>query len=354
MKKRHKILRHKILVTGGAGFLGINLIRYLLARGMSPIISLDIAEFDYPEQKDIEVIRGDIRDRLLVRRVIPGTRWLIHAAAALPLYSKQDILSTEVGGTRNLLEAALANKVDRFIYISSTAVYGVPERTPLSETDELTGVGPYGRAKIKAERLCGQYRSRGLCVSVIRPKSFIGPERLGAFELLYSWAKDGKNFPIPGMGNNRYQLLDVEDLCAAIYLCAILRNNLVNTTYNIGARDFATLREDFQAVLDAAGYGKRIVPVPRRIAIGALRLLSLFRLSPIYRWIYDTACKDSVVSIEKAERALGYSPRFSNQAALLRNYQWFCRSYEPAGRSSGVSHRTAWRHGLLRVVKAFF
>jgi nucleoside-diphosphate-sugar epimerase len=286
--------------------------------------------------------------------LIPGTRWLVHAAAALPLYSRQDILSTEVEGTRNLLEAALRNDVERFIYISSTAVYGIPERVPVSETDALVGVGPYGRAKIEAERLCVEYRRRGLCVPVIRPKSFVGQERLGVFELLYSWAKEGRSFPIPGKGNNRYQLLDVEDLCAAIYLCAIREKHLVNTTFNIGAKEFATLREDFQAVLDAAGCGKGVVPVPRRITVSTLRLLAFFHLSPIYRWIYETAGRDSIVSIEKAERALGYSPRYSNQMSLLRNYQWYCHSYRPADGSPGVSHRTVWRHGVLRIVKAFF
>ncbi len=346
--------RNKILVTGGAGFLGINLIRYLLARGLRSIVSLDFADFDYPERRSIEVVKGDIRDRDLVERVVPGTRWLIHAAAALPLYSESDILSTEVDGTRNLLDAALENGVDRFVYISSTAVYGIPESVPVVESDPLVGVGPYGRAKIEAERLCDEYRARGLCVPVIRPKSFVGRERLGVFELLYSWARDAKNFPIPGKGNNRYQLLDVEDLCGAIYLCAVENKDAVNTVFNIGARDFTTLKEDFQAVLDAAGYGKRVVAVPESISVIFLRLLSLFHLSPIYRWVYETACKESAVSITKAERLLGYSPRFSNQAALLRNYRWYCRSYKPTEGASGVSHRTAWRHGLLGALKAFF
>ncbi len=153
----------KTLVTGGAGFLGINLIRYLLKKGLGPISSLDIAEFDYPEKDRIEVIRGDIRDRMLIERIVPGTRWLIHAAAALPLYSREDIRSTEVTGSQNLLEAARENRVERFIYISSTAVYGLPDHCPLQESDELIGVGPYGRAKIEAERLCRGYRRKGLC-----------------------------------------------------------------------------------------------------------------------------------------------------------------------------------------------
>ena len=98
-------------------------------------------------------------------------------------------------------------------------MYGIPLHHPLYEDDPLAGVGDYGRAKIQAERVCVEYRKRGFCVAVLRPKSFIGPERLGVFALLYDWAKDGKHFPLIGNGRNRYQLLDVEDLCEAIFLC---------------------------------------------------------------------------------------------------------------------------------------
>src|SRR5690606_30321263 len=150
--------------------------------------------------------------------------------------------------------------VERVIQISSTAVYGVPDHHPIYETDKLIGVGPYGEAKILAEKVCEEFRAQGMCVPIIRPKSFIGPERLGVFALLYDWAKDGKNFPMIGSGNNRYQLLDVEDLCEAIYLTATLPCDQVNDTFNIGATEFTTMREDYQAVLDYAGYNKRIVP----------------------------------------------------------------------------------------------
>ena len=344
----------KVLVTGGAGFLGINLIRYLLEKGSGPISSLDIASFDYPEKDRIDVIGGDIRDRMLLERIVPGTRWLIHAAAALPLYSREDIHSTEVTGTRNLLEAALKNRVERFIYISSTAVYGLPDRCPIQESDELIGVGPYGRTKIEAEELCKVYRDKGLCVSVLRPKSFVGPERLGVFELLYCWAAEGRNFPVVGRGDNRYQLLDVEDLCQAIFLCASLDPEIVNAVFNIGAEEFTTLREDFQAVLDAAGCGKRVFPFPGGLAVAGLKLLELLHLSPLYDWIYKTAGKDSVVSIEKAKEMLGYHPTYSNREALLRGYRWYLENRDRVEKAPGISHRRAWRHGFLDIIKAFF
>ena len=212
----------KFLITGGSGFLGINLVRYLHQRGHD-IVSLDLLEFDYPDMKDkIKALIGDIRNSVDVENAMQGIDMVIHTAAALPLYSKEDIFSTDVEGTRTLLKSAFKNKVKRFIHISSTAVYGIPDHHPLFENDKLDGVGPYGKAKIKAEEECFAYRDKGMCVPVLRPKSFIGPERLGVFALFYDWAKDGHGFPMIGSGNNRYQLLDVEDLCEATYL---LRNS---------------------------------------------------------------------------------------------------------------------------------
>ena len=96
----------KVLITGGSGFLGINLVRHLLAKGITDIRSLDLAPFDYPERDRIEAVIGDIRDPAVVARAMQGVSWVVHTAAALPLYSKADILSTDVDGTRNLLTAS--------------------------------------------------------------------------------------------------------------------------------------------------------------------------------------------------------------------------------------------------------
>jgi nucleoside-diphosphate-sugar epimerase len=341
------------LITGGAGFLGINLTRYLLARGHH-VVSLDIADFNYPERDRIKAIKGDIRDRSSVDRAMEGVQIVVHTAAALPLYRKEDIFSTDLDGTRNVLQSAFEHGVERVIHISSTAVYGIPDHHPLYEDDPLHGVGPYGEAKVKAEQICLEYRAKGMCVPIIRPKSFVGPERLGVFALLYDWAKDGKNFPMIGSGNNRYQLLDVEDLCEAIYLCATLDRDRVNDTFNIGAKEFTTMREDYQAVLDAAGFGKKIIPFPAAPVIWALRILEALHLSPLYKWVYETAATDSFVSIEKAERVLGFTPKYSNKEALVRNYRWYIEHLNEFEGVSGISHRVPWKQGVLRLAKILF
>jgi len=341
------------LVTGGAGFLGINMTRYLLAHGHK-VVSLDLAEFTYPERDQITEIIGDIRNPADLARAMSGVDLVIHTAAALPLYRPADIYSTDIDGIRNVLQVAYEQQVARVIHISSTAVYGIPDHHPLVEDDKLDGVGPYGEAKVAAEAICQEYRDKGMCIPIIRPKSFVGPERLGVFALFYDWAKDGKNFPVLGSGNNRYQLLDVEDLCEAIYLCATLDCAQVNDVFNIGAKEFTTLKEDYQAVLDHAGFGKRIVSLPAAPMIWTLRFLEKLHLSPLYKWVYETVTEDSFVSIEKAERVLGYRPKYSNKDALIRNYEWYLAHLHEFQGQSGVSHRVPWKQGALSIAKWFF
>lgn len=341
------------LVTGGSGFLGINLIRRLLRLGHE-VRSLDKEEFFYPEKDRVDAIVGDIRDRKTVLEAMKRIDRVVHCAAALPLYSKKDIFSTDVDGTGNILESAERRAVDRVIHISSTAVYGIPDHHPIKEDDYLDGVGSYGQAKIDAEVVCVQYRARGMCVPIIRPKSFIGPERLGVFALLYDWAKDGHGFPVLGNGKNRYQLLDVDDLVDAIMLCADKDRETVNHTFNIGAKEFTTIKEDFQAVLDRAGFGKKISTFPAWPMIWTLRLLELFRISPLYKWVYETSAKDSFVSIEKAERKLGFQPKYSNKQALIRNYEWYLEHVKEFEGKTGISHRVPWKQGILRFVKKYF
>ena len=346
----------KVLVTGGSGFLGINLIRYLRAKGVDEIRVLDIADFDYPEKNEpwLKFLKGDVRDVSAVEKTVEGCDVVVHTAAALPLYSEHDIYTTEVDGCRNVLAACRKFGCDRMIQISSTAVYGVPKKHPIYETDELIGVGPYGQAKIDAEGICREAIKEGYCVSIIRPKSFIGPERLGVFALFYDWAYTGHGFPMIGSGNNRYQLMDVDDLCGAIWSAMTYPKNVVATEFNIGAKDFTTMKEDYQAVLDRAGHGKKIRGMPVKPLILILRILEKLHLSPLYPWVYETASTDSFVSIERAEKLLDFKPKYSNKDALVRNYDWYVAHLSEFAGKSGVSHRVPWKQGLLAVAKLFF
>ncbi len=346
----------KVLITGGAGFLGLHLAWYLHRRGWT-VSLLDVAPFDRKEYPPaVGCIAVDVRNRKRLAEIFRDGRFraVVHAAAALPLWRRQDIFSTNVGGTRNVLDLAVENSVERMVFISSTAVYGVPTKHPIAENDPLRGVGPYGESKILAERVSEAYRERGLVVPVLRPKTFIGPGRLGVFEILFDWIRAGKRIPLIGSGANRYQLLDVEDLAEAISRCLVGEPKLVNQTFNVGAREFGTVAADVGALLAFAKNGSRVLPLPAGVAKGGLRLLERFRLSPLYAWVYETADRDSFVSTDRAERSLNWQPRYSNAQALVRAYRWYLEHLEEvAGAGSGLTHRKPWAQGILRLIRAF-
>jgi nucleoside-diphosphate-sugar epimerase len=258
-----------------------------------------------------------------------------------------------VAGTRNVLEAARDHGISRVVHISSTAVYGT-KASGATETSAIEVIGPYAEAKILAEKECEPFRAAGMCVPVLRPKTFVGPERLGIWSILYDWAYSGSGFPLIGKGSNKYQLMDVEDLCDAIYVTMTGDAQTVNTVFNVGAKKFGTMREDFQAVLDHAGRGGKVRSLPAGPIILTLKILEKLNLSPVYEWVYETAAVDSWVSIEKAERLLGFAPKYSNKEALIKNYDWYVAHLSQFEGASGISHRTPWKQGLIGLGKRFF
>jgi nucleoside-diphosphate-sugar epimerase len=313
--------------------------------------TLDLAPLDDPDlERSVEELRGDVRSARDVRRLVDRADVLVHAAAALPIQaSRESIRSVNVGGTATLLAAAAEAGVRRVMLVSSTAVYGVPKVHPIAEDAPLVGVGWYGESKIEAEEVTRDFGRRGLPFTIVRPKTFIGPERLGVFEILFDWIRDGRRIYMLGSGDNRYQLLAVEDLVAAILLAAE-RPEAAGETVNVGAGDFGTVRSDLQALIDHAGSSSRLTPVPARPAELALRTLELLRVSPLAEWHYKTAHRDSFVTVSKAERLLGWRPRLSNAEALCRTYDWYLEHREALG-AAGVTHRVPWNQQALALLK---
>ena len=338
-----------VAISGGAGFLGLHLARRLVGDGYA-VRTLDLAPLDdTPLAGRVEEIHGDVRLVADARQLVAGADVLVHAAAALPIQVTRDaIRSVNVEGTAVTLGAALDADVRRVVLISSTAVYGVPERHPIHEDDPLVGVGHYGESKIEAERLCGEFGRRGLEAVVVRPKTFVGPERLGVFEILFDWIREGRRIPVLGDGSNRYQLLAVEDLVDAVVRC--FDAPVAGEALNIGAERFGTVREDLEALAAHAGSGSRLRQVPARPAELALRGLELARLSPLAEWHYRTAHKDSFVSIDKARSLLGWEPRLSNGETLCATYDWYLAHREQLG-AAGTTHRVPWDQRALGVLR---
>ncbi|MCH7878382.1 MAG: NAD(P)-dependent oxidoreductase [candidate division Zixibacteria bacterium] len=345
----------RVLVTGGAGFLGYHLAQALPAKGISFLACNDIAPFfadEYPT--DALLVNVDVRDKDAMTSLIRDNRIeiIIHCAAALPLWKKKEIYSTNVEGVKNILEIARDQGVERVVFISSTAVYGVPDKHPLVEEDEMVGVGAYGETKIIGENLCSEFRDQGLCVPVIRPKTFIGTARLGVFQILYDWVDSGKRIPIIGKGLNKYQLLEVTDLIEAICLAATLDPELANDVFNVGATRYQQVRQDVGALCEFADSGARVMPTPARLVKPALAFFELIGVSPLYKWVYGTADKDSYVSTEKIQTKLGWKAKYSNQDALISSHKWYLEHKDELQTARpGVTHRVGWDQGILGFFK---
>jgi nucleoside-diphosphate-sugar epimerase len=339
----------RVAVSGGAGFLGLHLARRLVTDGYL-VRSLDLATLDEPDLEGaVEEIQGDVRDEVAARALVDGADVLVHAAAALPIQSSREaIRSVNVDGAATVLVAALEAGVRRAVVISSTAVYGVPEKHPIVEDDPLVGVGWYGESKIDAERVAREVGRRGLETVVVRPKTFVGPERLGVFEILFDWIREGRRIPVLGDGSNRYQLLAVEDLVEAIVRC--FDAPVAGEALNVGAGRFGTVRDDLETLCAHAGSGSRLRPIPVRPAEIVLRGLELARLSPLAEWHYRTAHRDSFVSIEKAQSLLDWEPALSNAETLCATYDWYLAHREGL-RAAGLTHRVPWDQRALGLLK---
>jgi nucleoside-diphosphate-sugar epimerase len=339
-------------ISGGAGFLGLHLARRLLDEGHA-VRTLDVALLgDERLERDVEELRGDVRDPTRAAELVRGAEVLVHAAAALPIQaSRHSIFSVNVGGTATVLAAALEAGVRRVVFVSSTAVYGVPKVHPIGEDAPLVGVGHYGESKIAAEEVCRDFGRRGLEATIVRPKTFVGPERLGVFEILFDWIREGRRIYVLGDGSNRYQLLAVEDLVEALVRAADAPG-AAGEAINVGATRFGTVRDDLQALIDHAGSSSRITPVPARPAEAVLRALELLRLSPLAEWHYRTAHRDSFVDVSKAQRLLGWEPRLSNAETLIETYDWYL-AHRDELRAAGFTHRVPWNQRALSLVKRF-
>ncbi len=339
------------LIAGGTGFLGCHLAADLLRRGHR-VKLLDLEPLTEPGLWGrVENYQGDIRNKFLVEKLMKGVDFVIQAAAALPLAPAEEIRTTTIAGTRIILEAARRNKVKRVVYISSTAVYGVPVKHPILESDERIGVGAYGAAKIEAEKICENYRRLGMTVPIIRPKTFIGTGRLGVFQILFDWVRRGCRIPVIGDGSNRYQLMGVEDIVAAIWLTLTKPEKKANDTFNVGAKKFSTVEKDLNQFFRKVKSKSRVLKTPAGAVKKTLAALEWLRLSPLYAWVYATADKDSFVSTEKIEKQLGWRAKYSNADTLIRTFEWYQKNWKEYEQQTGITHRVAWKQGALKIVR---
>ena len=340
------------VVTGGAGYFGQVIVKRLLERGnLVNVLDLNEPGLAHPRLK---FSRGDIRDLKCVQEAMFGASVVFHCVAQVPLAKDKNLFwSVNRDGTHNILQAAVRVGVQRVVYISSSAVFGVPKSTPVKDETEPSPMEEYGRAKLAGERLCRDYLREGLNVVIVRPRTIVGHGRLGIFQVLFEWIYNGRNVPVLGRGNNLYQFVHSEDLASAVILAEAKGG--IGEAYNIGAADFGTMRSTLEKLVVHAGTKSRVKSVPKSLAVAGMHLASDLGFSPLAPYHALMYGESMYFEGKKAELELGFKAHISQDQMIAESYDWYVANRDRilAGAGGRSHHQSTLRQGLLALVPYF-
>lgn len=306
----------KVLVTGGAGFIGSNFIRYALKKHADwQVINLDKLTYagnlenlsDVSKDSRYRFVQGDLSDEKLVNQIFAeGVDYCLNFAAEThvdrSIGNPRDFIVTDVEGTYVLLEGAKTHGLKRFIQISTDEVYGSIEKGSFKEEDLLTPRNPYSASKAGADRLAYSYFSTyGLPALVTRASNNYGPfqypEKL--IPLFVTNAIDDKPLPLYGDGLNVRDWLYVEDHCSALDF--LLTKGSDGEVYNVGGGNERTNLEITKTILSILGKPESLI-----------------------QWVKDRQGHDRRYSIscEKLNK-LGWKPEATFEQAIKKTVQWY-------------------------------
>ena len=308
----------RILVTGGAGFVGCNIVRRLLDSGGSVIVLDDF----YTGQEDnlplghpqLEVVRGSVTDFDIVRRVVKDARIVIHEAARNIIVSMRDPredFEVNIGGTLNVLLAVREAGVQRMVYASSASIYGNPRYLPINEEDATNMLTPYSVSKFAGENYCKAfYESYGVSTAVVRYSNVYGiaqrPDNpyCGVVAKFFESAMVGQPIHIHGDGEQTRDFTYVEDVTEATLLAAI-SPKAEGQVYNVATGHETTVNQLALLIIEITQASGEFDHVDRRDIDNIRR---------------------RVLNIEKIRRDLRWIPSVTLDQGLRRTYQWLLKS----------------------------
>ena len=311
----------RILVTGGAGFIGSHLVEKLLGAGHAAVILDDFNDFYDPQikreniaavSKDVPVHHVDLRENAAVRNLFHREKFdtIAHLAARAgvrpSIQHPQLYYDTNVTGTLHLLDAARATGVERFIFASSSSVYGVSKTVPFSEEQHLTQtISPYAATKIAAEFLCSTYSHLyQLRVVALRYFTVYGPRQRPDLAIHQFTKKIHVGQPIDqfGDGTTRRDYTYIDDIIQGT-MAALTYNGPLFDIFNLGESETIQLKDLIEKIEKALGQKAKINQLPEQPGDVPL------------------TCAD----ISKARRLLGYNPTTQLSEGLPRFIEWFMR-----------------------------
>ena len=320
----------RVLVTGGTGFTGKALVKRLIDEGH------EVVALDYKEGLKTEELRGwgakvcigSVTDREIVEQCMDGVEVVHHLAAA---FRELDVPNTyyrdiNVEGTRNVLEAARAHKVKKFIYCSTCGVHGNIDDPPGGEDAPIQPADYYQQTKYEAESIVTEYNQNGMKTVILRPAAIYGPGDPERFFMIFKRVARG-SFPMCGNGKTYYHPLYIDNLVDA-FMLAMEDGKGEGGTYLIADEEYVEIKEIVKKTGKALNIDVKIkyYPIIPLIIVGHIfeKVCKPFRITPpIFPRRVDWYRQNRAFKIDKAKKDLGYKPKVGLDEGLRRTGQWY-------------------------------
>ncbi len=335
-----------IVIIGGSGYVGSTLARLFLKEGFFNVRILDLI----PPSKDIDKIADyyniDITSKFpSIEAYLQNTDIVYHCAAKLPIEkaSLDEYMKVNCDGTKNVIKACINAKVKKLVFISTSAVYAYTP-SPIKQNSIRTTGEFYGQSKLEAEQYCEEIRNKGLLdISIVRPRTIVGGDRLGIIYWLFYMIKNNKNVYLIGNGKNKFQLVGVNDLANVLYRISETKCN--NVDFNVGTDNFNTLGEDIKSLIQLTGSTSKIKYIPYNVIKLVTPFIEYF--TPINRWHYDFLHRDFYFDTATTNNILNYKSSKSNLEMLYESYQNFLNETNESNKSV---HKTKIKLGILKLL----
>ena len=334
-------LTMRVLLTGASGFVGSRLKDTLILKGYD-VFSTDVWGQNLSA-------RGDLRDNKFVLSLFKENKFdvVIHAAAAVPLLDDVNLFQeVNIDMSQKLARISKLEGVATFVFISSSAPYGRPKEFPITPLTPLSPIEPYGQSKLVAEDLIREIWDANSNLIIVRPRTIIGPERLGIFEILFRWATQNFNIPLPNGGKHFLQLVHIDDLCA---LTEHLISNRLMGIWPAGAPNHDLLSIDLVSVFSENGSRSRIVSISPFLFRLAGKVSHALRLSPFTPWHYSTL--DTNFGFISSWKPETFQYKHSNRDCLNDAFRFFRNGNEKEGLSA---HTRRWPTRFLDYTLRLF
>lgn len=338
------------LITGGSGFLGSIMKMELLERG-DICINIDLEPDSY-SHKNLISIQGDIRDSELMKRIFTEYQFdaIFHFAAILAHVKKsiKDLWSSNVEGTRCVLNYAREYGVKKIIFTSSNCLWGQNFDYPVTEEELPNPIEIYGKSKLECEKILLSDTENVTSV-IFRCPTIMDEGRLGLLAILYEFIDENRKLWLVGNGNNRYQFIYAKDLVNA---CLLALNYQQSDIFNIGSDHVKTFNEIYSNVIEKSGSKSKLAHFPKQLAIFGMKLSYMLGISPLGPYQYRMISSSFIFDTSKIKNKLGFVPTLNNEEMLLKSYTYFHNNREEIKHRKNVSaHNQSAKMGVIRILK---